>query len=64
MCYFFYLHFMDYVIALRHLGQLLASDAHKYQASLCTCNRTIDNRTAIIAYLFQAQVSLNFGKFH
>jgi hypothetical protein len=34
---------MKYVMALRHLGQLLAGNAQKYQAYLCTCNRTIDN---------------------
>jgi len=55
---------MEYIIALGHLGQLLAGDAHKYQVYLCTCNRTIDNWTAIIACLFQAQASLNFRKFH
>jgi len=43
MCYFFYLHFMEYIIALRHLGQLLAGNAQKYLAYLCTCNRTINN---------------------
>jgi hypothetical protein len=65
-CKYFFLNllFMEYVITLRHLGQLTAGDAHKYQAYLCTHNRTIDNRTAVIAYLFEAQVSLNFRKFH